>query len=345
MKTTLRNSLYVFSLSPAIAVILGNFYGGIYTISNLVYSLVILGVLEWITPAFLSNKHTEKEDVIPKLVLYLHLPFQFFSLMSLFYGLYNHSLGSIWIFVAAFSTGLNSGTSAIVVAHEFIHCKKSWERQMGKLLLFSAGNIYFFIEHLIVHHKWVATEKDHATAKYGENLYHFFIRSVIGQIIGAYNQESLRLKAENKTAFSIHNYVIRQIILQGLFIIILFFTLGFIGVVAWFVQCLVANFLLEYVNYIQHYGLTRDEKQRTMEEHSWESNQFASRFVLVDLSRHADHHYYASKPYHTLIHYEKSPKLPSGYSGMFFIAAIPILWRKMVHQRLKEYNEVYWPRR
>ena len=336
MKKTLRNNLYFLSLTPAIFVIIGNLNGGILTTCNFIYSLVFLGFLEWLTPAIITNKHSEKTDFIPKLILLLHIPSQLLSLISLFYGIYSNSLIGVWIVMAAFSTGLNTGTSAIVVAHEFIHCRKPWERWMGKLLLFTAGNFYFFIEHLLVHHMWVGTEKDHATAKYGESLYHFFYRSTTSQIKGAYNQESIRLFEINKKSYSINNYVIRQIVLQMVLITFLFLALGIVAVAVWIIQCFVANFLLEYVNYIQHYGLTRNEKQRATEEHSWESNQFASRFILVDLSRHADHHYYAAKPYHTLVHHEKSPKLPSGYAGMFFIAAVPFFWRNLMHKRLKQ---------
>lgn len=338
MKKSFRNSLYLFSLSPAILVIAGNLKGGIYTSANFFYSLIILGLLEWLTPALTSNKHTNKADLIPKLILLLHIPFQLFSLISLFYGLFTHAIVGGWIIMAALSTGLNSGTSAIVVAHEFIHCRKPWEKWMGKLLLFTAGNFYFYIEHLVVHHMWVGTNKDNATAKYGESLYHFFGRSVIGQVKGAYRQEAKRLKERTQNAFTAHNYVIRQLVLHLVLIVFLYQLFGGWGILAWLIQCFFANFLLEYVNYIQHYGLTRDEKQRATEEHSWESNQFASRFILVDLSRHADHHYFAAKPYHTLDNFEKSPKLPSGYAGLFFIAAVPFLWRKLVHKRLKTFK-------
>ncbi len=339
MRAQHRNSLYLFSLLPAIAVIFGNLNGGIFTLSNTVLTLGVLGILEWITPAFLSNNHSPKQDDMPKLILYAHIPLQLISVLSLFYGIYFKTISENWVIAAAFSTGLNTGTSAIVVAHEFIHCRKSIDRFFGKFLLFTAGNIYFYIEHLVVHHRWVGTDKDNATAKYGESLYSFFVRSAFGQIKGAYRIESERLKALGKYHISVKNYVLRQIGLQLIAVVIIYYFLGILFLWAWIIQCFLAGFLLEYVNYIQHYGLTRDEKQRTSELYSWESNQFASRFFLVDLSRHADHHYYASKPYHTLINYDLSPKLPSGYAGLFFVAAIPFLWRNLIHRSLAAFKE------
>lgn len=333
-----RNILYLFSLSPSMLVIAGNSNGGIFTLGNLVYSLVFLAIIEWVTPPLLSNKHTNKHDIIPQFIILLHIPVQVITLGSLFWGIHENIIQGPWVFCAALSTGLTSGTSAIVVSHELIHQKNKTYQALGRFLLFTAGNIYFFVEHLRVHHKWVATSKDHSTAHLGESVYAFFIRSTLGQIKGAYTLEKDRLTKENAFHISLENYVVRQICLQVLVLSVLFITLGIYGLLAWLTQAFFANFLLEYVNYIQHYGLVRDEKQRQSDEHSWDSEQFVSRFVLVDLSRHADHHTHASKPYHTLTHSEISPKLPSGYAGLFFIAAIPALWRKMMDKRLVSAN-------
>ena len=337
MNGNVRNFLYVLSFSTSISVIVGNYFGNYFTLLNFVYSIFFLGILEWIVPGSNSNRQTSKTDFVPKLILLINVPLQLVSILSLFYGIYSNTIFGAWIICAALSTGLNSGSSAIVIAHELIHCNKPWERWLGKLLLFTSGNIYFYIEHLMVHHKWVATNKDHASAKYGENLYQFFYRSLTGQIKGAYNLEKQKLIKKGKTGFSLNNYVVRQAALQLVLLVFFGNLFAYLGIFIWLFQCLFANFLLEYVNYIQHYGLTRNENERPTEAHSWESNQFASRFVLVDLSRHADHHYYASKPFHNLINYEKSPKLPSGYSGLFFVAAIPFLWRKLIHKKLNNY--------
>lgn len=334
MTGNIRNTLYLLSLSPSMLVIAGNLYGGIFTLSNLVYSLVFLAIIEWLTPAFISNEHTKKTDSIPQFILLLHAPVQIISLCSLFWGIHENIIQGPWVFCAALSTGLTSGTSAIVISHELIHRKSKLNQALGRFLLFTAGNIYFFIEHLKIHHKWVATSKDHSTALKGESIYTFFVRSTFGQIKGAYTLEKERLTKENAFSISLENYVVRQIGLQILVIAFLYITLGIYGPIAWLIQAFFANFLLEYVNYIQHYGLVRDEKQRQSDEHSWDSEQFVSRFVLVDLSRHADHHTYASKPYHTLTYSNKSPKLPCGYAGLFFIAATPPLWRKVMDKRI-----------
>lgn len=330
-----RNFLYLFSLTPSLFCLYGNLHGGWFTLGNTLYSLGFLAAIEWLSKPISSNQATHKEDIIPQLILMLHIPFQLASIASLIYGIKSGIVSDIWIIQAAISTGINTGSSAIVVSHELIHRKNKLENFFGRWLLFTAGNMYFFVDHLRVHHKWVGTDKDHATARLNESLYSFFLRSSLGQFKGAIQLENERLKKEGKSNFLLNHYVYRQLILHALLDTCLFLYGGLLLVAAWFLHCIVANFLLEYVNYVQHYGLNRPEKSRVTEEHSWESDLFVSRFVLVDLSRHADHHYYSSKPFHTLVNYENSPKMPSGYAGMFLIAAIPPFWFKMIHKKLK----------
>ncbi|MFN4972481.1 MAG: alkane 1-monooxygenase [Bacteroidota bacterium] len=334
MKSKLRNLLYVFSFSPAAIVVYGNLNGSYFTALNIVYSLVVLALIEWLTPPLTANEHSSKDDTIPKLILWLHVPVQLLCIGTLFYSINTGIIDGYWIITAALSTGLNSGSSAIVVSHELIHSNHTFEKWLGRVLLFTAGNMYFYIDHLRVHHKWVGTHKDHATARLGESVYGFFVRSSAGQLKGAVQLEADRLKKSGHASYGLRNYVIRQLVMHAIVVFALYSLVGYLAVLAFIIQCFFANFLLEYVNYIQHYGLTRKENQRATEEHSWDCDQFVSRFVLVDLARHADHHYYASKPYHTLLHYTNSPKLPTGYAGMFFIAAVPSWWRSIIHPRI-----------
>lgn len=333
MQGTTRNYAYFLSLLPAVAVCYGNVVGGVYSLNG-VYVLLLLAVFEWILPQLKSNQHTSNQSIIPKLVLFLHPIAQLACLFSFFYGLKSNVLHHQYAAFAAIGMGVNSGSSAIVIAHEFIHHKNKLHQFFGRWLLFTTGNFYFFVEHLRVHHKWVGTDKDSATAKKNQSLYSFFISSSSGQFLSAFKLENARMKNENRNSISLHHYVIRQLVLHALLDVCMVYFLGW-QILGWYVlHCIVANFLLEYVNYIEHYGLERNEKQRVSELHSWQSDQPLSRFFLIDLSRHADHHYYASKPYHTLNTYEHSPELPSGYAGVFFVAVLPPLWFKVMNKRI-----------
>jgi alkane 1-monooxygenase len=105
---------------------------------------------------------------------------------------------------------------------------------------------------------------------------------------------------------------------------------------AFLAQAAFAVFLLEYINYIRHYGLLRDVGERQTEMHSWQSEERWSRWTLLELTRHPAHHLKASKPFWELQPYEGAPTLPSGYYGCFWIALIPPLWKRLVHPRIPQ---------
>ncbi len=330
-----RNLGYLWSLLPGVITISGNLLGGYWVVGNLVFSLVFLSAIEWFMPENKSNTHSES-SFVPSLILYFHVILQLLSLSSLFYSFSVGRIHGFEIIGASISTGILSGTSAIVVAHELVHRKNQFLRSLGKLLLFSAGNIYFYVEHLRGHHKWVGTDKDPATAKRGESIYQFFIRSMFGQIKSAWHLEEDRLKKESKSF--LNNVVLQNSIIQFVLLFAIYFVFGKMGVAIYMLQSLVANFLLEYTNYIEHYGLTRAENERVRENLSWQSDKVISRFFLIDLSRHSDHHYYSSKPFHALDTYENSPKLPGGYASSIYLALLPPLWFKVVDKCLDNYK-------
>lgn len=337
MNPITRNLLYSLSLLPGVLVVYGNLQAGSwYAVSNLIFSLVILGIIDLVSKPFLNEEHSGDDDAIPNVILWMHLPMQIACIFSFVFAIVSGIHAGLEIVLCALSMGVYSGSGAIVVAHEFIHRKNKASQWAGKFLLFTAGNFYFFIEHLRVHHKWVGTEKDSASANRGQSLYAFFVTSGLGQIKGAWKLEVERLQKEGKFVLSWDNYMMRQLIYHILFDTCLVLVAGWFALFAWIVQCILANFLLEYVNYIEHYGLRRSENERVTEIHSWQSDRFVSRFFLVDLSRHADHHFYASKPFHTLKSFEKSPVLPAGYPSLIIPALIPPLWRKLIHPILEK---------
>jgi alkane 1-monooxygenase len=333
----MRNYKYFWSLLPGLITVAGNLAGGWWSFSNFVFSLGLLAFIEWFFPEDLDNAH-EEGSFIPELVLLLHFIVQTAAIGSLIYGITTGAVAGWFIVGAALSTGVHSGTSAIVVSHELIHRKSSLWQFIGKYLLFTAGNCYFFVEHLRVHHKWVATDNDPASARRGESLYAFFVRSYSGQFTGAWQLEKERLQKDGKSAFHSSNYVLLNLLLQALFLLGCFLMGGSWLVLAVMLQYLLANFLLEYTNYIEHYGLTRADNERATEIHSWQTDKVISRFILIDLSRHADHHYYASKPYHALKSYSNSPVLPFGYASAIYVALLPPLWFSIMNRQLDRFQ-------
>jgi alkane 1-monooxygenase len=211
-----------------------------------------------------------------------------------------------------------------------------WQK-LGIWNLITVNYAHFFVEHIRNHHRNVGTSRDPATARFGENVYGFFFRTVPQQYFSAVKIEAQRLKRNNYSGYGIRNFVVRASLAEVIICAALFYFFGRNVLIAYLVQSVIAVFLLEYVNYIEHYGLVRVEGKKVNATHSWQSDLPISRFALIELSRHPDHHLTASKPYHTLESHEESPVLPLGYFGSFYTALIPPLWFRVVNPVLKAY--------
>lgn len=335
---TKRNYKYTWSLLPAVLVVTGNLLGGWWVGLNTLFSLVILGLIEHYLPENKDN-HSHRNDWFPDALLYAHVGMQVAAVSSLLYHIYSDQPPAGFVLLAALSTGINTGASGIVIAHELIHRREPWFRLMGKLMLFTAGNFYFCVDHVKGHHRWVGTDHDPSTSRKGESVYAFMIRSISGQARSSMHLEVQRLRHMGAFPFSLRNYVISAVLLQCAVLILIAIGFGPAAVLAVFVQALVAAFLLEYTQYIEHYGLSRQGMERVSEIHSWQTDKLVSRFFLIDLSRHADHHYHASKPYHTLLSHPGSPVLPGGYVTLILPAMIPPLFFRKIHPVLEDFEK------
>jgi len=319
---------YLFACIPAILCIFGNLTGGWPTSLNIFFSMMLLPILEWVEPTNDKPNDKQIDSNLPTLILILLCLLHLLVTASLVYGVYASKITGIYILLAAVSSGVNAGTNGIVVAHELIHRKEISLRVLGILNLIQVNYGHFYIEHIKGHHKYVGTQADPATAIYGESLYKFISRTIPGQFQSAFQIEKNRLLKQNLNQLS--NFVLLISALQMAILFIIFFLLGLKILLVYLIYSLMAILLLEYVNYIEHYGLVRDDTKKFEAHHAWQSNKFSSRMGLIELSRHADHHMKAAKPYHTL-NTHPGYFLPSGYFGMFYIALIPTIWFKMIN--------------
>ncbi|MCB1250954.1 MAG: fatty acid desaturase, partial [Acidimicrobiales bacterium] len=105
------------------------------------------------------------------------------------------------------------------------------------------------------------------------------------------------------------------------------------------VQAVFGFSLLEVVNYLEHYGLQREQRpdgryERVRPEHSWNSDHIATNLLLYGLERHSDHHANPTRRYQVLRTFDEAPQLPSGYGTMIGLAYVPPLWRKVMDHRV-----------
>jgi alkane 1-monooxygenase len=107
-----------------------------------------------------------------KMITLIWAPLQFVMLASLLWYVpqaeHLSTLERIGVF---FGVGVITGTVGINYSHELMHQKNKLERWMADLLLAMVLYSHFRSEHLLVHHRFVATPRDPVTARYNEGFH------------------------------------------------------------------------------------------------------------------------------------------------------------------------------
>ncbi|WOE42989.1 alkane 1-monooxygenase [Acinetobacter chinensis] len=228
---------------------------------------------------------------------------------------------------------------AINTAHELSHKSERMDHILSHLALVPSGYNHFRIEHPYGHHKRAATPEDPASSKMGETFYEFLPRTVIGSFKSAIEIETRRLKRKGLSFWSKDNELLQGWGMTAAFHGSMLKLFGK-GILPYQVaQSFYSIGLFEIINYIEHYGLLRQQDEngkyeRTMPEHSWNNNNIVTNLFLYQLQRHSDHHAYPTRPFQALRHFDEAPELPSGYASMLLPALIPSLWFKMMDKRV-----------
>lgn len=246
--------------------------------------------------------------------------------------------------------GVMSGAVGINYSHELMHQKPKVERWLGDILLGSVLYSHFRSEHLLVHHRYVATPKDPVTARYNEGFHRFYARVLWQCLLSAFRAEKDMLARKGLPWWHASNPFWRYWALELGFVILAFVIGGWWGIFLFLTQAGYAVFYLELVNYTEHYGLTRkhlgDGKyEHVQPHHSWNADPKVSNWFLINLQRHSDHHYKPNRRFPLLQTYDENeaPQLPYGYPAMGFIAVVPPLWRRVMNPKVRAWRERHYP--
>ena len=247
-------------------------------------------------------------------VTFLYLPVQYAGFIGAIWYLATHDLSVADRLLIAVSVGIVGGV-AINTAHELGHKREDIERWLSKIALAQTFYGHFYIEHNRGHHVRVATPEDPASARMGESIYRFWPRTVRGSLTSSWRLEQKRYARKGHHPFRLGNDVLNAwsmtVVLWGALTI----WLG-AGILPYLVlQAVVGFSLLEVVNYMEHYGMLRQQVgigdkrryERVNPSHSWNSNNIATNVLLYHLQRHSDHHANPTRRYQTLREFPESP--------------------------------------
>ena len=339
---------YISAFVSVVVILISMTAGGAWVFFAPFYAFMLIPALELFMEGTEENYTKTEEEVAKKdvkfdILVWLILPAQY-AMMYIFLTHVSDPSLPLWEkggLILAF--GISCGVFGINVAHELGHRNTWYEQLMSKALLLSTLYMHYFIEHNRGHHKNVSTDEDPASARRGETLYGFWVRSVTTSWIDAWKLEKDRLAKTNTPWYSLKNeMLIYQLIQLGLLVAIAA-VFGWQVMLAFIASSTIGFLLLETVNYIEHYGLRRkmidgEYYEKVMPVHSWNSNHPVGRLMLFELTRHSDHHYMASRKYQVLRHFDQSPQMPTGYPGMMVLSLFPPLWFKVMHAHIEKYK-------
>ena len=309
----------------------------------LAFVYLVIPLLDWLFPNDLSNP---PEEVVPQLeadayyrvLNHLTVPLHFVVLICGAWFVARQNLGWSGLLAHSLMVGATSGI-AINTGHELGHKKNAIDRLAARLVLAVPVYGHFTLEHNVGHHGEVATPEDSASARFGESIYRFALREIPGGLRRGWRLERERLQRQGFSAWTWHNEILQSWAMSLALYGGLVYAFGVAILPFLLLQAAWGWWQLTGANYVEHYGLLRQKGpdgryERCRPQHSWNANHLASNLLLFHLQRHSDHHAWPARHYQSLRNFDPVPQLPSGYFGMFLLAYLPSLWRRVMDPRV-----------
>ena len=341
--------LLVFTLPAATALSFLN--DGVWSWTTVIYAFGVLPLFDHFIKIDRSNLNVRQETAalnskIFDYLLYAVVPVHLFMVGWFMYEAVQFTSLDITALGKIFSLGAMSSVTAINVAHEIGHRQGQLNKMTAKVLLASVLYSHFYEEHNFGHHRNVATHEDPATARRGEWVYLFYIRSVVMGLVSALRIESKRLSRKGSSVVSLQNGVLVWQVIQVGIVVSLLMVFSWLVAFCFVLSSLIAVFILEAINYVEHYGLVRKKEsefryEKVKPHHSWNADNTIGRAVLFELTRHSDHHENPHKKFQVLRTPENVPELPTGYPGMVLLTLVPPLYFQVMKSRLDNWCKTF----
>lgn len=311
----------------------------------LLVGYVAVPIIQWCLPHVPPPPPAEVQQsaawrIYHRLLLLLALPAQLAMLAVATEAWVNGGVGMAGRLGLLLTTGVFSAMFAINIAHHLIHQRHRLARALGGVLLSTVGFGSFKVIHLRVHHRYVGTPLDFATARRGQTIYAFWRQSFVGNFATALRLERRRLARTGRGPWRSELMAWSACSLFWLGLGAAFW--GWQGVVFLVLQAVLAMMKLDCINYLQHYGLTRERDadgrpQPVGPQHAWTQALFLHDLILLNLPRHADHHVNPERPFELLADRPEAPRYPYNYALMVGLLLVPPLFRRVVHPCLDRF--------
>jgi alkane 1-monooxygenase len=326
----LKHNIYFYLLGfiPFVLTIIGNIMGGYWVAMNLVLILILIPL----DSIWKVNKTADKSSHYTYGILAGVTLLQVIALVTFLLGFKFGNIVGSNLLLAILSNGLMLGMGITIAGHELIHSKPKWAKNLGILNLFTSLYTFHFVEHIQGHHRNVSQDLDPTSAKLNQSFYNYLFVGFWIEMYHAFRIEAKRLIGKNKLAWSINNFVVKWTLLEIVFLILMAYLFGIIAAISYLAISFVSISLHYIVMYSQHYGLHRDEGEKTLSEHSWQNNSWISEYFFLGFIDHSEHHTKVTKGYSEIVILDNAPDIGTGYFGIIPLVLIPFIWKNKANK-------------
>jgi len=92
--------------------------------------------------------------------------------------LFNQEISLTAYLIFIYTVVILNSNLAISLAHDLMHSSRLFDRYLSTIILLQNGFFYLESDHIYIHHRYIGTHHDPATAQLGEGIYHYFKRSI-----------------------------------------------------------------------------------------------------------------------------------------------------------------------
>ena len=361
MKKTLLNLKYLVLPISLLVTLFGVVLGGVW-----VWTGLVLLVTAIVTDTVVSSQATgishDKNDAslsYPLLLnsfLYIAVPINILLFLVIAWRVHEYVTGVPVQFVEIIGLTLQRGTTglelngammsvavwlglAISIWHEIGH-RDGLSFVIARWMMGFVGAAHFPYAHIYDHHLNLGLDKDPATPPRGRNVFTHFILSYYGQSKYLFKFEKDRLTHSGYSYLSFRNSWIRGYLMSVPVLVLFWFAGGWIALAVLLYLWVIPNFELEALNYLEHYGLIREEEKPFEPRHSWCTTTAFSDVLFFGIGRHSDHHARGEIEFWKLKNLG-APNIGKGYLPLFVLTLIPPLWHRYMKQVLAEWDEKY----
>ena len=332
------------TLSPVGLIVVGVWAGGAWLWAGFLFMAVLVLVLDQLIPVVSGNAEDGAECPAADAVLGAVGVGVVAVLPLAVLGIGSDHLRSGEKLLLFFAASTFLGHVGHPAAHELIHRSDRGLYRLGVVVYAMMLFGHHASAHRLVHHRAVATPEDPNSAREDESFWRFAPRAWIGGFRAGWAAETA-LRTRRTGSRGLHPYVWYLGIAAGSLVTALLIA-GHFGVLIWVLLAAHAQIQQLLGDYVQHYGLARARLPDGRYEpvgprHSWNTPHWFSSALMLNATRHSDHHAHPSRPYPALRLTDDAPLLPWPLPLACGLAMVPRLWRRRMRPHLKRWQSLH----